>query len=196
MAKKQWIDPKGNEIPAIYVPELDKKKDKFASKIVAKAEALNKKLTEFKQMLVEGGDEIWAEMQEAEGVRTGKKGYSISSFDKNIKIEMNQSERIEFDDQIEIAKALINEYLDEKLNDTDADLKALVHHAFETRSGQLDTKRVIGLFKLKINHSKWIRAMEIIKKSMSSNLSKRYVNIFVKNANGEYKDVKLNFSAL
>ena len=196
MAKKQWIDPKGNEIPAQYVPKLDKKKDKFALAMLKKAQDLNRRLSEFKQLLVEGGDEIWADMQEAENVRTGKKGYSIMSFDKKIKIEMNQSERIEFDDNIEIAKALIDEYLTDKLASSDVDLKQIVHMAFETRSGQLDTKKVVSLFRLNINNEKWKRAIEIIRKSMSSNISKRYVSIYLKNNQDMYKDVKLNFSSI
>jgi len=193
---KIWITADGDNIPAKFVPAMDKKKDRYALKMAKKAKDLNNRITEFKQEMMEDGDSIWEEMQAAENVRTGKLGYSITSFDKSVKIEVNQSTRIEFDGQIEIAKTLITEYLDDKLNEADADIKQLVHHAFESNKGQLDTKKVIGLFKWNIKHDKWVRAIELIKKSMTTNLSKRYATIMVKDANGEYKDIKLNFSAI
>jgi len=194
---KNYITPEGKEIPAKYVSKLDKKKDLIAIRYQKKSLALSKKLKALKDELLEATDELYQQMIEDANVRTGKKGnYSISSFDKSIKIEVNIQNRIEFDDQINIAQTLINEYISEKTKGTDRELAELINSAFQTTKGRLDTKRILGLFKLQIKHPKWIQAMELIKKSISTNNSKRYVRIWQKDANREYRNIELNFSSI
>lgn len=76
------------------------------------------------------------------------------------------------------------------------ELTQLINHAFTTSRGGLDTKRVMGLFKLSIQHPKWQQAMELIKQSIQSDYSKRYVRIWKRNNNGQYESVKLDFASL
>jgi len=170
MSKRKWIDHRGQEVPAAYVPRLDKKKDRLAKRIMRNAERVNQKLAELKALIF---DEC-----------------------ESIKIEVNQSERIEFDDQITLAKAKLFEYLEEKLGEKDDDLRAIVQHAFETRNGQLDTHRILGLFRLQIKAQKWNESMELIKKSINRNNSRRYARVYRKDKGGDYKLVDLNFSSV
>lgn len=194
--KKQWIDHKGQEVPAMHVRPIDKRKDTFAIRMEKKAQKVSQALKEFKEELFAGGDQIWIDMQNAEGVRTGEKNYSINTFDKAIKIEISQQEKIEFDDNIKLAKAKIFEYLDERLSDSDAEIKAIVHNAFETSRGNLDVKRVMSLFKLNITHEKWLHGMELLKKSIDRNNSSRYARIFVRDHDGKYKSIPLSLSQI
>lgn len=193
--KTIWRDHQGNEIPGQYVPAIAKKQDRLVKQKIKKALDMEAKLRKLKVEIFNDCDMLWHEMQEAENVRTGKKSYSISTFDKAGKIEIDQSERIEFDSKIEIAKAKINEFLETKEN-ADTDLKTIAHHAFETTKGKLDVKNVLSLKTCNIKHPLWKRAMELIDESMARNNSKRYVRISHKDDNGEYQNIKLNISSV
>jgi hypothetical protein len=194
---KQWIDPSGATVPTRFVPAIDKKKTKTVERIVREAEKAQAQLRKVKSLLFEECDNIYDLMKADANIRTGKKGnYTISTFSKDKKIQVDVQESLTFDDNISFAKEKIEEYIAAKAQGVDEDLLKLVHLAFESRNGKLDTKRVLGLFKLKINHAKWNEAMELIKSSIDRNFSKRYARIFIRQENGEYKPLELNFSSL
>ena len=197
MATKIWKNHNGDVVPAAYVPKLDKEKERLSIKIHKQAVDISQKRAKRKAEWLKACDEIFDNMMADNNITTGKKGnYSITSFDKEIKIEVNISERIQFSDQIQIAQLKINEYLAEKTEGLDSDIVQIINQAFKTRKGQMDTKSVLGLFQLKINHPKWKEAMELIKQSISRNTSKRYMRIWKKDEAGEYKAVELNFSSI
>jgi uncharacterized protein HemY len=135
-------------------------------------------------------------MAEHKVKKNHKGNYSITSFNKNIKIEITIQERVEFDDLIQVAQEKINEYLEKKTGDIDNDLRQIINLAFKTTKGRMDVKRVLGLFKLNIKNKLWLEAMEILKKSISRNTSKRYMRVWKKDASGEYKTIELNFSSI
>ncbi len=197
MAKKIWKDHNGNVIPAAYVPAIDKERDRVAQKVLKQALYINNKLRAFKDESIAMSDAVFEKMMSDNNVKkTGKGNYSITSFDKTIKIEISMQERVEFDDLIQVAQEKINEYLAEKTGGIDNDLRQIIDLAFKTTKGKMDAKRVLSLFKLNIKNKKWLEAMEILKKSITRNISKRYMRVWKKDVSGQYKAVELNFSAL
>lgn len=193
-----WRNHKGQAVPTAYIPVIDKKKDRVARKIVKKALWYNNKIRDFKQDLLSSCDEIHNEILAKANIdQTDIKGnYTITSFDKSIKIEISVSEKIDFDERVELAQIKINEYIQSKTKDVDHDLLELINSAFSTSKGRLDTKRILGLFALKITAKKWLEAMDLIKLSISRNTSKRYVRMYEKNAEGVYVSIDLNFSSI
>lgn len=197
MAKKIWKDHNGQEIPSQYVPRLDKERDRVAQRIVKQALNLNERLSIFKIASIRICDTLFDSMMAEHKVKKNHKGnYSITSFDKDIKIEITIQERVEFDDLIQVAQEKINEYLEQKTGNIDNDLRQIINLAFKTTKGRMDVKRVLGLFKLNIKNKLWLEAMEILKKSISRNTSKRYMRVWKKDASGEYKTIELNFSSI
>lgn len=197
MSKTIWKNHLDQEVPVAYITTIDKKKDRTSRSLITKANRLNKQLSAFKNELLEKCDALYEEMKADANITTGKKGnYTITSFDKSVKLEINVSERVEFDDRINFAQDKINEFMTIKTKDTDADLTELVTHAFQSSNGKLDSKRILSLFSLKIKHPLWKEAMDLIKQSIQRNNSKRYVRIWEKNTSGEYKAIDLNFSSL
>jgi hypothetical protein len=198
MEKKRWIDHRGNEVPAKYVPALEKDKDTYCSKTLRKAIEISAKLKAFKTDLLMEAEHLYYKMLEESNidVNTRKGNMTIASFDKSIKIEISVQERIEFDDNITLAQEKINEYLRLKLADGDMELAELVNSAFTTSKGKLDNKRILSLFRMKIRHHLWIDAIELIKKSIQVNSTKRYIQIWVKDDQGAYKAVDLSLSTL
>jgi len=197
MAKKQWIDLNGNEVPAQYVPKLDKERERITLKYLAKAKKLSQQLEKLKEDMLNDCDAVYQQMLKDNNVPAHSKGgYSISTFNRDAKIEVSVQERIEFDDMITVAHEKIKQYIAEKMQGVDTDLQQIINQASETRRGQMDAKRVLGLFRLQINHPLWVEAMELIKKSINRNNSKRYVRVWEKDNQGEYRNVELNFSSI
>ena len=197
MAKKIWKDLNGNEVPAQYVPALDKERERVVLKYLARAKKLSDQLVALKTELMDECDAVYDRMLELNKVPAQSKGgYSISTFDREAKIEISIQERIEFDDLISVAHEKIKQYLEEKTKGVDQDLQQLINQAFETRKGRMDVKRILGLFRLQIKHPLWEEAMELIKKSISRNNSKRYARVWEKDKQGEYRVVELNFSSI
>lgn len=191
-------DHQGFEVPVVHIDKAVKAKNRKAISIAKKANKLHLQLAKLKAEFFEAMDGFYqADADKAGVIGKGKGGYSITSFDKGIKLEINVSQSISFDDNIHFAQSLINEYITEKMEgEGDKDISLLINHAFTVRKGKLDKGRLIGLFQLKIKHDKWKKAMDMIRESMNTGDSKRYLRISKKNQNGEYKDIQLNISAL
>lgn len=191
-----YYDPTGDKVPAQYVPSIDKKMDRTAYRLAKKAAKLSTDLDALKTEILKECDDLYRLMQQDANVRTGTKGnYSIHTFNKVIRIEVNIQQRIEWNDKVDLAKAKIFEYLDSQLNDQQAELKQLVHHAFETTRGNLDTKRLLGLMKLKIKSKVWNEGMELLVAAMEKDRSRRYVRIYWRDSEGKEHQLNLNFSS-
>lgn len=196
---KMYQDHNGNDIPSTYLHKIDKDKDAAAKRLFKKATDLNGRLESFKAELLETCDELYNRVLSENKVtirENSKGGYSIMTVDKSIKIEISIRETMSFDDRIDVAQAKIKEFLAEKTKGIDLDISTLINNAFETRKGQLDTKRVMGLMKLNITHHTWVEAMELIRQSIQTNNTKRYVRVWERQIGGEYKAVKLDFASI
>lgn len=196
---KTYTDKDGREIPSGYLHKIDKDKHAAAIKIHKKASEISKRMADFKSLVFEIADDLYERTLTEKKIKlrdNSKGGYSITTIDKAIKVEITISETIAFDDRIDIAQKLINEYLEDKTKGSDAELSILINEAFRTTRGRLDTRRILNLMKLQIKHQKWVKAMELIKESMSTRDSKRYIRVWERAENGEYKPVKLDFASI
>jgi hypothetical protein len=196
---KVFTDHNGNEIPANYIHKIDKEKHAAAQKLCTKAEDLSTRLKSLKDEMFSICDAFHERMLADNNVTVrvnSKGGYSIQTIDKAIKVVITVAETIHFNDKIEVAQAKIQEYLEKIMQGANTDLQLLVNRAFKTSKGRLDTKQIIGLFQLNITHETWKEAMELIKQSMTTNSTKRYVQVWKRKENGEYEAVKLDFASL
>ena len=191
-----WTDHRGQQVPRQYVDRFDVKKEAVIGKLTTDAMALNKRLADFKQKAFGEADALYAEMlKTAEIAPTERKGnYTLYNFDKSIKLTVDVSDRIEFDENINFAQQKINEFLLEKTSGADAELSVLVNNAFTTTKGRLDTKRIFQLFQLKITHPLWQQAMDLIRKSIQTNSSVRYLTFYTRGGGDKYEIINLNFS--
>ncbi|WP_346856552.1 DUF3164 family protein [uncultured Draconibacterium sp.] len=196
--EKHWIDVDGTAVPKKYIDATTLKKERVVGKVLTKTLAFQKKAVELKESIMTDCDDLYFEMAKQAGVKIEERkgNYQITSFDKEVKIEMKVSDRIEFDEHINFAQAKIQEFLAMKTAGIDTDLSELINSAFQTKKNRLDTKSIFKLFTLKIKHPIWDEAMDLIKKSIQKNKSVRYLTIFEKDDEGKYKQIQLNFSAL
>lgn len=196
---KKWNTHDGDKVPVQYIGDYEKKKERVLATCLTKANSVSKTLKELKSLMFSKADDLYAEMLEIKNIDAVKRkgNYTIFSFDKSVKLEITISNRLEFDDRINLAQEKLNEFIALKTEGIDHDITELINNAFKTTKGKLDSKRIISLFSLKITHPIWNEAMELIKESMSTNHSARYVTISVKDENtGKYEQIQLNFSAI
>lgn len=194
-------DEKGFEIPVNRINKLDLMKHKTATKAAKQAQKINDDLKQFKQSIMNECDAIMNRALleykvEHEKEKETKGAMTFYSFDKGIKIEINISDQMQFDELINVAQQKINQYIDLKTKDVDGDVRELINDAFKPKRGNLDSKRILSLFRLKIKHHLWQEAMDLIKKSIQVNQSRRYLKVSVRDQEGKYNLIQLNFSSI
>lgn len=197
--KKQWITHNNEAVPAKYVSGYDKKKETALVRLLKEAKAVNKKLEDLKKSMFDNGDQLNDLMYKEHSMTRpidSKGNFTMYSFNKGIRFTVRIQDVVDFDDHIKLAQEKINEFLASKTEGADPDLIVLVNNAFKTTKGRLDKSRIFSLFSLKINNPIWNEAIELIKKSITTNNTKRYASIAERDGNGEYKDVQLNISSI
>ena len=195
---KEWKNHKGETVPEKYVSDYDKKKERVILKIAKDAEKINKQLLGFKKLIFGESDKLFDDMFKAHNMekKPGKGNYTLYTFDKSMKIEVNVQDNVDFDDRIQLAQEKLNQFIELKTKDVDMDLSVLINNAFKTNKGRLDKSRIFGLFQLKINHPMWLEAIELIKQSVVTNDTSRYATVSKRTADGRYVLVQLNFSKI
>ena len=198
-----WTDEAGNKIPASRVTKVEKLRDKSAYSLAVKAGKLNADLATFKALVMQTCEDVVKAMLAEFKREPNKKGnYTWYNFDQTIKVECDVNESIRFDPvMIEAAKEKLLEVISANIQGDDF-IKEIVIDAFQTTSGKLDTRRVLGLrkhttkIKTKSIREEWEAAMKLIDESITRPDSKTYYRISVKDDQGEYKAISLDFSTI
>lgn len=173
----------GHKVPLSLIKQVDLDRDELIDELFSKAKSLREQMATFKQAAM--GDiyafvELAAEKYEVN--IGGKKGnLSLTSFDGLHQIRISIANTLHFDERAQAAKSLIEECVDEWTQDTRAEVKTIVEHAFKTNSdGQLSVSKILGLFRLDIKDEKWQRGMEALKDSMQVVSSNSYIRFYYK----------------
>lgn len=204
MATKKWIDENGLEIPANRITKSEKVKEQAAERLLKKAKKLSAALAEFKDEVASTSEEILKLVFEENGAsRDNHKGnFSFYNFDRTIRVEVDNQERIEFDDGlIAVAKQHFDEFLTNSSTGIDEMIRQLILDAFSTSRGKLDTKKVLSLVKYRQRvpsdrYPKFHQAIDAVEKAIRRPDSKLYFRIAERDDAGKYNAVNLNFSAL
>lgn len=201
--KKQetWTDEAGNQIPYSNITKKEKVIEEVAFKIASDALRVNKQLIQFKNKIRKLVDAaVDSIIQNYSGKKTVFKGnYTLYNFDRSIKICVKVSQPIKFDEvTIEQARQLLREFLEDGLSAKNMFIKQMVLDAFETRRGQMDTKRVMGLQRYadRIDDKRYRKAMELITQSIRRPESATYYQVWIKDEKGNFKSVELDLARI
>lgn len=201
MAKKKWIDEAGNEIPEHRVSSAEKLAEKHSTTLLKAALQINEMLKSIKEMVHTYSNEIFdlVMLENNTDVNKRKGNFTWYNFDRSIKIEVNVSERIVFDDVlIQACLSKLLTFINKSLRADQKFIEDLIIDAFQTRAGKLDTKKIMYLkrHKERINNPLYTEAMDLLDKSIRRPDKKIYFRIWKRNSNGEYENVELNFSSI
>lgn len=199
-AGKAWIDEIGIEIPFNRILKSEKLKEQLSGSLFKQALKINSLLLAFKEAIERAVLEVRELLISEEKLHKNSKGnFTWYNFDRSIKIEVNVNETIRFDEgMIASARELFDSFISKNVQGTDDIVRQLINTAFANTKGGLDSKKVLSLLKYrtKIKDKQFQQALDLIQDSISRPTSKRYFRVWVKNEDGQYENIELNFSSI
>lgn len=178
---KTMLDSSGDQVPVRYVKPMDKARDRLVRKLTKEAEKLSAALAKHKAMCLDEIARFQALASATYGVVLGgeKNGIILTSFDGTLRIERRASETLAFDDRLNAAQTLINEWIAEKTSGVDRDLVVLINRAFRNRRNSgLRFGEIIRLTQLAIKGEKWEKAMQLIRESITVQSSRTHCRFY------------------
>lgn len=194
------LDAQGRLVPETMVKPIDQLRDQTIQSLIGRAKALRHELEVFKIRAFQDIDAFVATSNEQYGVKAGgtKGNISLITFDGRYKIVRQIAEHIQFGEQLQAAKELIDECIREWTQGSSDEIKALINEAFQVdKEGNVNTGRILGLRRLAIEDPKWTTAMRAIVDSIRVTGSKPYVRFYERiDDTREYRAVSLDIAAL
>ena len=191
---------RGHLVPLADVREQDLLRDEAARSLAEMAIDLNARLKAFKaKALGDITDLVRIAGERYEVTLGGKKGnVSITTYDGEYKVQRSVADRIEFTEEIEAAKALLNSCIERWSKGANPHIRVIVDRAFSTDSkGQLKTAAVLDLMRVDIDDPEWMRAMTAIRDSIHTTGTATYVRVYRRVGDSDqYEAVSLDLAAI
>ncbi len=195
--KRCLVDCNGDLMPVKLIDQPVVKEHDLVEHLISEAKTLNTLLEEFKKkatkLISKHLDDI------AQRYNEDWKGNAILyNYSKTEAIEFSISNTIDFDSRLEVAKTKIYHCIEKWSEGSNVHIIALVKKAFDSdKKGLVDTKRIISLTTLKIEDEDWKEAMQIIRESIITKSTKKYIQFKQREDSTEKLAViTLNFSAI
>lgn len=193
-------DALGRLVPIAQVKPIDLLRDDLVHRLFSQAEAVGAQIAAFKALAFsEIGSFVEQSLQEHGVARGGRKGnVTLISYDGRYKVERAMADVILFDEQLQAAKALIDECLREWSDGARAELRTIVEDAFRVdQQQQIRVQQVLSLRRLAIDDDRWRRAMEAISASIQIVQTKAYIRVYERIGNSDqWRPVPLNIAAV
>lgn len=200
--EEYWLDAAGNRIRLSNISEIDQVKEDVTRRLVAGAKSLQATMVAFKQAAM--GEVMAAKsliFEKYEVSLGGKKGnITLKSFDGTQEVQVAVAENVSFGPEIQAAKALIDECIEDWAEGANDNIRTLVEDAFQVnKAGRIDTGRVFGLRRLNMKDrdgnpdARWGRAMDAIADAVRTDGTVTYVRFYDRAAGGA---VSLDFAKL
>ena len=177
-------DAAGRLVPESIVKPTEKLEDQLVTKIIDYARALSDQISRFKGHT---GDDIAAYLSlidEKYGVKKGgrKGNMTFQTYDGLKKVQVAISENIVFGAELQTAKNLIDECINEWGADSRPEIVTLIDHAFQVdKEGKINRNALLSLRRLDIKDETWQRAMQAITDSIRIDGSKLYYRFYERN---------------
>ncbi len=192
-------DRKGRLVPIKQIDEHDIEMDAFVRKQVSKAKELQAVLRQFKQNAFDDCYAFMGLLAEKYNRKIGgqKGNVTFSTFDGSMQIRIAVQDTLTFGPELQIAKQIIDECLNDWAKDANQNLKTLITDAFEVdKEGELNTGRILSLRRIKIQDKRWEQAMDAISESLRIAVSKTYINFKEKDHIGKYNNISLDIAGV
>lgn len=174
-------DGNGHFVPVETVKPQHKLEDETVRKIVGYARDLSAQIARFRGHTMTDLGEFDALLQQEYGAkRGGRKGNrTYQSIDGLLKVQVQVSDFIDFGPELQVAKGLIDECLNEWSAEARPEIRAVVTRAFDTdKAGRINRAEIFMLLRLDIEDTRWKRAQDAIRDAMRVVSSKEYVRFY------------------
>jgi hypothetical protein len=179
--KDYMSDAKGNFVPVEMIKAADRLEDEMVRKIMQFADDLSAQISRFRGHTTTDLGEFDALLeQEYNAKRGGAKGNrTYQTIDGLLKVQVAVSDFIDFGPQLQIAKKLLDECLNEWAADSRPEIRAVITRAFNTdKEGQVNRSEIFMLLRLAIEDTRWQEAMRAIRDAMHVTGSKEYIRFY------------------
>lgn len=190
----------GHLVPVESIKAIDLLRDDTVGRIISDAQAVQQQMRDFKRKALDDITAFVTVSAEEYGLKWGgKKGnLSLVSYDGKYKVLLAVSDSLSFDERLQIAKQLVDECIHAWTVDSNANIKALVEHAFQTdKQGNINTARIFGLMRLKIDDARWQEAMTALKDSIQITATSQYLRLYERVGDTEqYRQIAMDIAGL
>ncbi len=196
---RQYIpDAKGSLVPLEMVKPQNKLEDETVRKIMAFALDLNQQIARFRDHTMVDLGTFDALLAQEYGAKIGgaKGNRTYQTFDGLMKVQVQVAELIDFGPELQIAKKLVDECLNEWSADSRPEIQALVSDAFDTdKEGKINRAKIFMLLRHSIEDERWMRAMDAIRDAMRVTGSKEYVRFYTREKpDGQWQAVTIDLA--
>lgn len=193
-------DARGRLVPKSLVKPIDQLRDQTIERIIGEAKQLQIMLSQYKLRAFSDIDAFIATSHEQYGVTVGgrKGNVTLISFNGRYKVLRQVAEFIQFGEQLQAAKELIDQCIVEWSADSSDNLKVLVNEAFQVdKAGNVNTVRVLSLRRYGIKDEKWEQAMQAISDSINVTGSKPYIRLYERIGDSDqYAPISLDLASV
>jgi len=197
---KSWSDETGFNVEHKRLNRTEKLKESTTKQLHKGAMMIHNHLTKFKKDVIERCQKLYETAMEEQGGKAEHKGnFTFYNFDRSLRVAVKIQEQIDFDDlTIKACKDKLDEYLENNIETKNNMTKEMIMDAFETQRGKLDAKKVMGLLKYRSKEPNvnFQKALDLLEESIRHPSSKTYFQLAVKDDQGEYQNIELNFSSI
>lgn len=193
-------DAKGRLVPDSLIRSADELEDQTTRRIAAYAIDLADQIARFKRHTyadVATLLEIMASEYGA-GRKPGRKGnFSIASFDGLLRVSIQVQDRITFGPELQAARKIIDDCIQEWAEGAPPQVQALVQHAFQPDTeGNLSAEAVLRLRRLDIDDDRWRQAQRAIHDSIRPIGTRTYLRIHFRGAtDAPWRPVPIDISS-
>ncbi|MCU0902416.1 MAG: DUF3164 family protein [Tabrizicola sp.] len=174
-------DAKGGTMPLSMIKPQHQLEDDVVRQIMGYAVALSEQVTRFKAHTFEDIGVFEALLAQEYGATIGgaKGNKTLMTYDGLFKVQVQVADYVVFGPELQIAKTLVDECLNEWSADARDEIRAIVTRAFNTdKEGQINRSEIFMLLRLEIKDDRWLKAMQAIRDAMRVVGSKTYVRCY------------------
>jgi hypothetical protein len=204
MLEKHQIPPgyrqnaQGHLIPEDSISPKDLLRDQTVTELMRKAVELQQQQIDVKSSMMSDLEAFLRILHEQHDVlyQPGRGNVTLRNFEDTEKVQLAIADQIGFNEEIHVAKAIIDECIQNWSSDSNKQIKSLIEHAFQVdKQDKLNTYRILSLIKLDLDDEKWTRAMDVLKNAIEVLSTRSYLRFYRReNPNDPWKAVVLDFS--
>ncbi|MEM7667725.1 MAG: DUF3164 family protein [Pseudomonadota bacterium] len=176
--KTYMTDGKGALVPLEMVKPQHQLEDEVVRKIIGFWIACSEQVSRHKAHVIDDIDAFEGVLAQEYGATIGgKKGNkTLMSYDGLFRVRVQISDFIDFGSELQTAKGLVDECLNEWSEDARPEIRAVITNAFHTdKAGLVNRSEIIKLTRLPIEDERWKRAMDAIRDAQRVVGSKTYI---------------------
>lgn len=179
--KEYMPDAKGALVPLSLIKPQDKLQDEVVRKIMGHAVDLNAQISRFLGHSNTDLGDFDALLAQEYGAKIGgvKGNRTYQTIDGLMKVQVQVADQIDFGPELQIAKKLVDECLNEWSAEARPEIQSIVTRAFNTdQEGKINRSEIFMLLRREFDDPRWQRAMDAIRDAMRVTGTKQYMRFY------------------